>query len=166
MLRCYGDSGYFKLKFRDNTTTIISATATTDELMVSLQDLYTIHNVEVSIYGNVGSKVPICSVNEDRKIFIQFLSEFGDLPALIPDVTLLTNIQNDNVTYINVTEIRKGTKEDQECSGQGVCDYEAGICKCAPYYESSDGSNFNAGSRGDCTYYNPPGGENLPKPKD
>ena len=159
MLRCYGDSGYFTLKFRDNITTTIPATATTDELMVCLQDLYTIHNVEVSIYGNLGTKVPICSVDEDRKVFVKFLSEFGDLPDLIPDVSLLIDAQYGNTTYINVTEIRKGTKEDQECSGQGVCNYETGICKCSPYYESSDGSIFNAGSRGDCTYYNPPGGE-------
>lgn len=162
-LRCYGDSGYFTLKFRDNVTTTIPATATSEELMVNLQDLYTIHKVEVSVNGNLGTKTPICSVGDvQHDVFIQFLSEYGDLPNLIPDVTLLTDTATGHVTYINVTEIRKGTKEDQECSGQGVCDHSTGVCTCSPYYESSDGSIFNAGSRGDCTYYNPPGGENLP----
>ena len=159
-LHCHGDSGYFTLKFRDNITTTIPATSTINELMVSLEDLYTIHSVKVTMNGNERSSAPICTVNDNnRLIFIEFLSEFGDLPMLIPDVTLLTNSVNDDPVYVNVTELRKGTKEDQECSGQGVCDYDTGICNCSPYYESSDGSIFNAGSRGDCTYYNPPGGE-------
>jgi hypothetical protein len=40
-----------------------------------------------------------------------------------------------------------GTKEDVECSGQGVCDEDTGQCGCFEGFGSSDGTWDNPGER-------------------
>jgi hypothetical protein len=43
-----------------------------------------------------------------------------------------------------------GTKEDQECSGQGVCDSLTGTCRCSRGYGSSNGTLSAVGERYVC----------------
>ena len=56
---------------------------------------------------------------------------------------------------VNVTEVTKGTKEDVECSANGICNREIGICACLDGFASGadDGEPLGAyGQRGDCGF--------------
>ncbi len=93
-------------------------------------------------------------------VHVEFLTEFGDLPLLLPSVQHLRHdhsyIQNIPQYHImNVTQIRKGTKMDLECSAMGICNEYTGICNCMEGFLSSNGSLHAVGDRGDCSYYNP-----------
>jgi hypothetical protein len=97
--------------------------------------------VEVTRSGNESSS--LCDSSSGSIIYIEFLTEFGDLP-------LMTSTQP-----INITEYQTGSKEDLECSGQGICSESTGICRCRSGYGSSNGSLLAVGERGDCSYFNP-----------
>jgi hypothetical protein len=93
-------------------------------------------------------------------VYIEFTSEFGDLPLLIPDTSLLSMIREDTWYsqanyYMNITEYQKGTKEDVECSRKGICNYDTGRCGCMEGFQSSNGTAYEVGERGDCTFFNP-----------
>jgi len=51
---------------------------------------------------------------------------------------------------IALNETTKGTKENDECSNRGICDYDTGQCKCMPGFASSAGNGTMAGLRRDC----------------
>ena len=57
-----------------------------------------------------------------------------------------------------------GTKEDIECSGQGICQETTGICSCIAGFQSSNGNIDAAGERGDCSFLNPFYTVNYKKP--
>lgn len=124
---------------------------------------------------------PICDAKGEYPVFIEFLNEHGDVPMLEPDITNLICYQsgcidpyghwvglpgqsefiseyNDQVnpgflSFVNITEYKKGTKSDYECSRNGICMEDTGICRCAPGFKSSNGSVLYPGERGDCTFY-------------
>ena len=75
--------------------------------------------------------------------FIEFGTNFGDLPELVITSTALSS------PTVSVAEDVKGRKEDSECSEKGICDRATGICKCFSGYTTSDGYG-NPGLRGDC----------------
>lgn len=54
---------------------------------------------------------------------VEFLTEFGKLPLMTADVSLLGG----NVTVRRRVE---GTRQDLECSRLGVCNEDTGQCKC------------------------------------
>ena len=52
-------------------------------------------------------------------------------------------------------KVTKGTKEDVECSANGICNREVGICACLDGFASGadDGEPLGAyGQRGDCGF--------------
>ena len=57
-----------------------------------------------------------------------------------------------NLGSLQITEVRKGTKENLECSGHGYCNPDIGMCTCDDGFISSDG-NGKPGHRGDCGIY-------------
>jgi hypothetical protein len=134
-----------------------------------------------NLHLNVGAGgTPICDAKGDYPVFIEFLSEHGDVPMLEPDVTNLICYQsgcidpyghydwlpgenfvseyNDQIdpgflSQVIVTEYQKGTKGDYECSRNGICMEDTGICRCSPGFKSSNGSVLYPGETGDCSYF-------------
>ena len=93
----------------------------------------------------------LCSASGDTYIFIEFMAESGDLPLLT--ATSVDLALTSSTASLAVIEAYKGTKEDVECSGQGLCNEWTGQCYCTEGYASSDGTVGKAGHRGDCTYH-------------
>jgi hypothetical protein len=101
--------------------------------------------------------------------YVEFLTEFGDLPLLDVDASKLSVAPNPPPAIgrhlLRVTEKRKGTRFSElipealslfvvlgtfvevECSAQGVCDRATGICKCFTGFGSSAGLPGTRGER-------------------
>lgn len=139
----------FTLSFRQNTTLAISPLYTTAQLEYALEQLFTIGSVSVT---GVSTTAPICSP-AGTQVFIEFLTEYGDLPLM--SYNILPGTSGDTHIGIVISEYQKGTKEDLECSAQGICDESTGICNCMPGWGSSNGTMFAPGERGDCSYRDP-----------
>ena len=207
MLKCKGQNGTFTLKFRNAVSEPISYLASATQLKAILEKMLSITTVQVTVgesgfnmpgvqhfswmnsgppmypnkYLNVGEGgTPICDAKGDYPVYIEFLSELGDVPLLEPDITNLICYQSGcidpygyydwqpgwnfvsdyddtkNPGFISkviVTEYQKGTKGNYECSRNGICMEDTGICRCSPGFKSSNGSVNYPGERGDCTYY-------------
>ena len=170
---CEGDRGTVVLAFRGASTKPIPWDATASDVRAALLQLPTLRtsagdeayvdeagllpeplNRQLSggaiSVGVVGSVDVFCGhpavVTE-----ISFLQDFGHLPALVPDVRDLGyTLYPTKVGKISVAEMTKGTKEDRECSGRGLCDTLTGRCGCdQDKWGSSDGYG-GRGTRGDC----------------
>jgi hypothetical protein len=145
MIDCQATAGSFHLTFRGNTTLAVMYDDTASTLQMRLEELFTVGSVAVTFgLDNIHA---VC--NPSSPVYVEFLTEFGDLPLLQFVPSSLT------YTAFHVTEYQKGTKEDYECSRRGTCDRKTGICHCVPGFASSNGSVDAPGSRGDCTYFNP-----------
>jgi hypothetical protein len=156
---CTANQGTFTLEFRQNISQAIHWNTSAADLEMYLQLLHTIRRVNVSVLTSSGefqTTQHICSATGNLTVLIAFQTEFGDLP-------LLQLVSNKLYTYsaqagttvagtVVLAEYQKGTKEDIECSGQGVCDEDAGVCSCFGGYTSSNGSTSYPGGRGDCTF--------------
>jgi hypothetical protein len=160
-LVCTANKGTFNLKFRENTTVPISYNSSTSDLEYSLMLLKTLRKVTVTVdstgwSGNVPDK--ICNDAGSLLVYIEFETEFGDLPLLTVSTNKLYVYTEATATTTSgtvvISEYQKGTKEDIECSGQGVCDDNLGVCNCFAGYSSSNSSVGFPGNRGDCTYKN------------
>ena len=88
---------------------------------------------------------PICS-SAGTTTVIEFLSPTGNVPLLGLDII--------DVDLAYVTELIFGTKEDETCSGRGLCDETTGSCTCFPGFGSSDGQG-GKGMLDDCGYVIP-----------
>jgi len=139
---CTASSGTFTVTFRGQTTAAIAFDADTVEVMDALQAISSIGLV--AIVFSTGTEA--CSAS-GVGVAITFTSELGDVPAITGDTTSLGG------GTLVVVETTKGTKENAECSQNGVCDRTLGKCKCFPGFSSSDGSG-NQGTRGDCGFIN------------
>jgi hypothetical protein len=78
-------------------------------------------------------------------IYVEFLTEFGDLPMLTAHNDTLTGWSGE--TFLHLSEYQKGTKEDVECSQMGVCNRSNGRCKCLTGFGSSNGTAYAQGQR-------------------
>lgn len=137
--------GTFALIFRENHSLPINSNDTIYELKQRLEQLLTISKVAVRKNSEVFNDT-ICSAQGNYSIFVEFLTEFGDLPLmkwrrLSGDINLV------------ISQYQKGTKTDLECSAMGICDEYSGVCKCKTGFGSSNGSLDSAGQRGDCSYF-------------
>jgi len=137
-LTCVATSGYFYLKFREQTTAQIPYSASPAALQQYLQTLSTIDWV------NVTSSTPtICGASSASTTRIEFLVPTGDVPMIQVISTFPSTMR------VVISEITKGTKEWEECSGRGLCNRNFGQCACFDAFGSSDGQG-NFGERGDC----------------
>lgn len=109
---------------------------------------------------NVTSK--FCTKSGNQVAVISFDGIHGDVPGLVPDVSSLGNlvgivlqpgsvsVYEDGASVYGLTSIR-GTTEDIECNGRGICDREVGLCNCFSDWGSSDGMG-HGGYVGDCGF--------------
>mmetsp|Transcript_4445 Transcript_4445/g.7320 ORF Transcript_4445/g.7320 Transcript_4445/m.7320 type:complete len:515 (-) Transcript_4445:182-1726(-) len=156
-LNCRADNGTFRLAFRENITTPISHNATVAQFKKHLEQLYTIGQVDVTF--KLGYNDSVCSIDGNRTVVIEFLTDFGDLPMLEADVMGISNLHTDIDTFandwiLNITETQKGTKKDIECSGEGMCDSKTGRCNCFTGFQSSNGTLVYPGEKGECSFFN------------
>ena len=79
-------------------------------------------------------------------VTIEFLSPTGDLPLLGLGLV--------DIDSAFVSETTKGTKEDETCSGRGLCDDTTGSCTCFSGFGSSNGQGAK-GALDDCGYVIP-----------
>jgi hypothetical protein len=115
-----------------------------------------------------------CNQANDQVAIIIFDAIHGDLPALKADITNLKNLIgvttqagvigiytdgqsvtpsaafSDPLAPTAITSI-KGTTEDIECNGRGICDRALGQCKCFTDWSSSDGKG-GPGYVNDCGF--------------
>lgn len=174
-IRCRGTNGTFTLSFRGNQTLPIPATSTLRQLEGFMEQLYTVRSLSLTLVGNTSSETSsICSVLDQRVVYVEFQTEFGDLPILLANSSLLQDSFYGLGAFVFISEIqtgltnvtvylnkfvkslrwnncnftkRVGTKENQECSGQGICDNNKGICHCSQGYFSSSSDISQPGNR-------------------
>jgi hypothetical protein len=96
---------------------------------------------------------------EGNVITIEFTQQFGDLPMLVVDNSMLedelgvTGPPGVADVELYASEFLKGTKEEEYCSNRGICDYLTGVCACSVDYDTSDGDagmGNSLANRGDC----------------
>lgn len=153
---CTANKGNFSVVFRENVTEAIDFNTSAAGFEYALQKLHTISRVSVTIEGSGYYKLPdsICHSSGNLSVYIEFLSEFGDLPLLKTSNSQLLIKATGAGGSVAFTEYQRGTKEDVECSAQGTCNETSGVCKCLPGYRSSNGTIDFPGNRGDCTFKN------------
>ena len=159
ILQCTATDGTFQLTFRGSHTDAIAFNANEVEIEAHLESLSTVDDVVVELTAGVA-----CSdQSTPHYIVVTFVTNHGDLPSIKPIVNNLIDVNNGNMAgsgtiaiFADGQEIggytsTRGTKEDDECSNKGICDYLTGQCICVAGYGSSDGKG-NQGSKGDCGY--------------
>ncbi len=120
------------------------STAKLVEVEVALESLSTIVDVNLGAI-NSDQTTSICSEGGSSTT-VEFLSPTGDVPLL--QVSLL------DVDSASIQEQVKGTKEDEACSGRGLCDQTTGSCTCFSGFGSSDGQG-QKGTLDDCGFVVP-----------
>jgi hypothetical protein len=142
-ISCSAAQGSFTLSFRGKTTALIPFDASAAILTARLQELTTISQVRIVMYG-----AQAC-MESGSTFTVEFLQDFGRLPTLVGDASLLSYSDGLRVPRLLITSQQSGSKEDEPCSNRGICDPIAGFCDCSTNYVTSDGYN-NIGIRGDC----------------
>jgi len=157
---CQATAGTFTLTFRENTTLVLNYNDRATVAAYRLEQLFTIRSVKLSYVQTdlqtAAAADSFCSSDSSTVVLVDFLSEFGDLPLLqATDIDLAGAGK-----AFTVTEVFAGSKEDAECSRQGVCNEYTGVCTCREGFGSSDDTTASVGDRGDCTWRNrlDPGG--------
>lgn len=169
LLECQASSGTFSLRFRQESTQPIPFNATVEMIEKSLESIPTINDIEVKFSD---PEARACYSPEDGEscnlVFLQFVTEHNDLPDIIPDVSLLTDVTGDlgsgDVSIYSdgaatgpggngcpIHSSIRGDTESEPCSNRGICDTATGRCACFDGWSSSNGKG-GKGSITDCGY--------------
>ena len=152
LLECQATDGTFTLSFMGHTTKPISVHASAIQFTDALNQLTTLTKSATSSSSILVSWLPgetTACTETGNDIQIEFLQNFGDLPLLVPDGSLLTHSTADNSPLITAQKVVTGSKESDVCSNRGTCSEVTGLCSCEEGWTTSDG-NGNVGTRGDC----------------
>lgn len=103
-------------------------------------------------WGDFDTVKTACDVTANTThggFYVQFNTEYGDLPMMIPHVPW-------GGPVVDVHEYTAGNSTNLECGGSAVgwCDRVSGLCKCNKHQMSSNGT-FSPGAVGDCSYFDP-----------
>ncbi|CAM9541707.1 unnamed protein product, partial [Phaeothamnion confervicola] len=162
LLSCAATNGSFTLAFRRAETGQIPFDATAEELEAAIEALSTVGTALVTFNGGV---MTFCSpFGADTVAAVSFLTEHGDVPALIVDVSELVNevdgdgsygsgnitVATDGASLLGLPSVR-GETEEVTCSNRGLCDRATGVCGCFRNWGSSNGYG-GIGISGDCGY--------------
>ena len=123
---CEATDGTLEITFRLNSTTLIAFDASTSDLKSALEKTGSLRNVTISFSSGSSLCTSTASTN---LVTIEFNSENGDVPLISINSTFLTT-PSGNSPITSLEESKKGTTENIECSGKGVCDRNLGKCNC------------------------------------
>ena len=148
---CTATGGVFSLSFRGVSTPPLDFDVTVAELAGALEDLESIGLVTATQLGS-DDNARVCGWTDGapRETRIRFLTELGDVPLLVGDALYLMGPNLGMMAaQLTIQEVVPGRATVRECSGQGVCDRNTGLCTCASAWFSSNGEG-ELGARGDC----------------
>lgn len=123
-------------------------------------------SLSITIPSMVNSS--FCNTDGHQLAVIHFTHTHGDIPAIQPSIRYLMDGVNSNNELgsgvINVFSDGQavhglvsiaGTTETDLCNNRGLCDGDAGVCKCFDDWTSSDGARQGGeGYTNDCGYRN------------
>jgi hypothetical protein len=171
-VNCVASAGEWALTFRGGdtatrgmstregkyTTKWLRFDATHAEVKAAMEALTAVGRVSVG-FSRMRNATDVdndraCTINnveDTNHVTIKFLDELGNLPTMI--MTTRATEGGNIFSYIvhgdgNGMSVQ-GSKQNDECSGRGICDRTTGLCTCFAGYTSSDG-NMKPGDRGDC----------------
>lgn len=150
-LTCQADGGVFVLCFKGECTEEINFYDSSEVFNTKLGRLSTISAVS-AIYKGVNPSA--CMRDSVNTITVTFTQDFGPLPTLVPMTSLLTSTDPVARPVVMVISHKvKGTKENDPCSGRGICDVTTGVCTCDIGFTTSNGYGVfgnDLANRGDC----------------
>lgn len=157
---------WFRLLFRGAVTPPIHYAASAHDVRTFMESLRTIGIMDIAFSGH-----SVCTPPPGNTIQFIFKTEHGDVPLIqvLPedgwDDTQLRFSAGSHTylktapygfTTIQAAEQQKGITQEQECSGRGLCDRDAGVCRCFIGFGASDGMR-GPGDRADCGWREPYG---------
>lgn len=141
-LTCAATGGTFTLTFRGFTTGAIDYSASSEDIVASLEaipSIYSSYDTAVSVQYST-SETEACT-SAGHSWTIEFLQDFGDVPLLVSGVSKLTHSASGTTASVAIEEAVAGTKESDDCSGRGLCDTDDRVCTCEPEFGTSNGYN-------------------------
>ena len=161
-LACNAKSGWFQVKWRNLISNKIYYNWSMKQLEIELQLFYRMGDVEVVYAESQTTTTPqivrtgtICN-NNNYNIDIKIM-EFATTHSLITIHSSGDGFDT-NALYLSRYQLFQGTLA--VCSGNGLCDYTTGRCKCGPGWGPSDGYG-NSGPRDDCGFFVGIGNSNM-----
>lgn len=138
-------TGSLVFTFREQTSAYpIGVASSMATVQAALETVTGIGVIDVQLL-NADDVDNLCSTT-GSEVLLTFYTSYGDIPLL--------RFTNQLVDSFVVEEYIKGTKENIECSGRGLCAPATGECTCFTGFDSSDGQG-GIGTTGDCSYINP-----------
>ena len=176
-IRCQAKAGRMKMVWRDSISPDIFWNFGREQIKEVFEFMLSVGRVEVW-FGRNNNASTACGVSNNHSFFVEFMTEYGELPLLVP---ITTTQEGENTLTRDDMEVpcgndqrgpcrpakmvirryQKGTKENLECSGQGICNRDQGVCTCMDGITSGGGTrsaghdSYGAnmyGHRGDCGF--------------